>query len=105
MDKRPFDPKKDRIVTVTLDPNTITSVDPDEVHEWRVASYDLIDTNRFYPARVDVEGPFALHLSIRHNHLVLDVRDPESFRPIAAHLRWLTPFRSLFRYYLRILEC
>ncbi len=104
MDKRSFDPKKDRIVTVTLDPNTITSVDPDEVHEWRVASYDLIDTNRFYPARVDVEGPFALHLSIIHNHLVLDVRDPESFRPIAAHYLSLTPFRSLIRDYFRIRE-
>ena len=37
MEKRPFDPDTDRIVTVTLDPTTITSVDPDEVHEWRVA--------------------------------------------------------------------
>jgi len=40
----------DRIVTVTLDPSTITSIDPDEVHEWRVAIYDLIDDNKFAPA-------------------------------------------------------
>ncbi|SDG91756.1 UPF0262 family protein [Pelagibacterium luteolum] len=104
MDKRPFDPKTDRIVTVTLDPNTITSVDPDEVHEWRIASYDLIDNNRFYPARVSATGPYALHLSIIQNHIVLDVRHPETFKPIAAHYLSLTPFRSLIRDYFRIRE-
>lgn len=104
MSKRPFDPKTDRIVTVTLDPNTITSVDPDEVHEWRVATYDLVDSNAFYPARVTAAGPYALHLSIIHNHIVLDVRDPETFSPIAAHYLSLTPFRSLIRDYFRIRE-
>ncbi len=104
MDKRPFDPETDRIVTVTLDPTTITSVDPDEVHEWRVAIYDLIDSNRFYPARVAAKGPYALHLSIIHNHIVLDVRHPETFSPIAAHYLSLTPFRSLIRDYFRIRE-
>lgn len=104
MAKRPFDPEKDRIVTVTLDPNTITSADPDEIHEWRVATYDLIDSNRFYPARVVAPGPYALHLSIVGNHIVLDVRNPETFSPIAAHYLSLTPFRSLIRDYFRIRE-
>lgn len=104
MDRRPFDPETDRIVTVTLDPNTITSIDPDEVHEWRIATYDLVDSNRFRPARVKAEGPYALHLSIVHNHIVLDVRHPETFRPIAAHYLSLTPFRSLIRDYFRIRE-
>lgn len=104
MAQRPFDPQTDRIVTVTLDPNTITSADPDEVHEWRVASYDLVDSNRFYPARVSAPGPYALHLSIIANHIVLDVRDPETFRPIAAHYLSLTPFRGLIRDYFRIRE-
>lgn len=104
MSKRPFDPDTDRIVTVTLDPNTITSVNPDEVHEWRVAIYDLVDSNRFYPARVAAKGPYALHLSIIQNHILLDVRDPETFEPIAAHYVSLTPFRSLIRDYFRIRE-
>lgn len=104
MSKRPFDPDKDRIVTVTLDPNTITSADPDEVHEWRVATYDLVDSNKFYPARVSAQGPFALHISIVQNHLVLDIRHPETFKPIAAHYLSLTPFRSLIRDYFRIRE-
>ena len=92
----------DRIVTVTLDPSTITSLDPDEVHEWRVAIYDLIDDNRFAPARVKSTGPYALHMSIIGNSIVLDVRDPETFTPIAAHYLSLTPFRRLIRDYFRI---
>jgi uncharacterized protein (UPF0262 family)/protein-tyrosine-phosphatase len=104
MAPRPFDPETDRIVTVTLDPNTITSANPDEVHEWRVASYDLVTSNAFYPARVSKKGPYALHLSIVANHIVLDVRDPENFSPIAAHYLSLTPFRGLIRDYFRIRE-
>jgi uncharacterized protein (UPF0262 family)/protein-tyrosine-phosphatase len=94
--------KTDRIVTVTLDPNTITSIDPDEVHEWRVAIYDLVEDNRFKPARVKSTGPYALHVSIIGNSIVLDVRDPDNFEPIAAHYLSLTPFRRLIRDYFRI---
>ena len=39
----------DRLVTVTLDPNTITSIDPDEVHEWRIA----ICAVQPYASRID----------------------------------------------------
>jgi len=99
---RDFDSRTDRIVTVTLDPNTITSIDPDEVHEWRIAIYDLVEDNKFRPARVKTTGPFALHVSIIANYIVLDVRDPETFEPIAAHYLSLTPFRRLIRDYFRI---
>jgi len=94
----------DRLITVTLDPNTITSIDPDVVHEWRIAIYDLVEDNSFAPARVDASGPFALHVSIVGNSIVLDVRDPNTFRPIAAHYLSLTPFRRLIRDYFRIRE-
>jgi uncharacterized protein (UPF0262 family)/protein-tyrosine-phosphatase len=99
---REFDPETDRIVTVTLDPSTITSANPDEVHEWRVAIYDLVIENRFAPARVRATGPFALHVSIIGNYIVLDVRNPETFQPISAHYLSLTPFRRLIRDYFRI---
>ena len=104
MGKRAFDPETDRIVTVTLDPSTISTIDPDVAHEWRVAIYDLVEKNAFYPARVAAKGPFALHLSIIGNYILLDVRDPESFKPIAAHYLSLTPFRGLIRDYFRIRE-
>ncbi len=99
---RDLDPKVDRIVAVTLDPSTITSIDPDQVHEWRIAIYDLVEQNLFRPARVRAEGPFALHLSIVSNWIVLDVRDPDTYEPIAAHYLSLTPFRRLIRDYFRI---
>ena len=101
---RQFDPKSDRIVAVTLDPNTITSVDPDEVHEWRIAIYDLVEENVFAPARVKATGPYALHVSIVSNYIVLDVRNPDTYEPIAAHYLSLTPFRRLIRDYFRIRE-
>jgi uncharacterized protein (UPF0262 family)/protein-tyrosine-phosphatase len=99
---RDFDPETDRIVTVTLDPSTITSINPDEVHEWRIAIYDLLEENKFAPARVKSIGPYALHVSIVGNYIVLDVRNPETFQPIAAHYLSLTPFRRLIRDYFRI---
>lgn len=99
---RAFDKERDRIVTVTLDPSTITSIDPDEVHEWRIAIYDLVEDNRFAPVRVKATGPYALHVSIIGNSILLDVRNPETFEPISAHYLSLTPFRRLIRDYFRI---
>jgi uncharacterized protein (UPF0262 family)/protein-tyrosine-phosphatase len=93
---------RNRLVTVTLDPNTITSINPDEVHEWRIAIFDLLEDNSFKPARVNAEGPYALHMSIVGNYILLDVRNPETFQPIAAHYLSLTPFRRLIRDYFRI---
>jgi uncharacterized protein (UPF0262 family) len=84
--------------------DTITSINPDEVHEWRIAIYDLLETNRFAPARVNSTGPYALHVSIVGNSIVLDVRNPNTFQPIAAHYLSLTPFRRLIRDYFRIRE-
>ncbi|HWA19352.1 MAG TPA: UPF0262 family protein [Devosia sp.] len=97
-----FDERTDKIIAVTLDPGTITSIDPDEVHEWRIAIYDLVENNKFHPARVKTKGPYALHVSIVANYIVLDVRDPDTYEPIAAHYLSLTPFRRLIRDYFRI---
>jgi uncharacterized protein (UPF0262 family)/protein-tyrosine-phosphatase len=95
--------KTGRLVAVTLDPNTITSIDPDQVHERRVAIYDLLEDNSFVPEK-QKRGPFALHLSIVGNHLALEVRDPATYAPIAAHLLSLTSFRRFIRDYHRITE-
>ena len=64
--------------------------------------YDLLENNSFRPARVAASGPYALHMSIIANFIVLDVRHPETFQPIAAHYLSLTPFRRLIRDYFRI---
>src|SRR5690606_190860 len=69
MDSQAKPTATDRLVTVTLDPNTITSINPDEVHEWRIAIFDLLEDNSFRPARVTAKGPFALHMSIVGNYI------------------------------------
>lgn len=94
--------KTDRITTVTLDPYTITSINPEAEHEWRVAIDELIEENRFRPDRSDAEGPFALHLSIMGNYLMLDIRTADTFEPVAAHYLSLSPFQGLIRDYFRI---
>ena len=99
-----FDPETDRIISVTVDPGTIVSSDPDEAHERKVAIFDLLEENAFFPARVKATGPFALHMSIIGNLVMFDVRHPTSFEPIAAHTLSLTPFRPLIRDYFRVRE-
>jgi len=101
-----FDPETDKLVTVTLDPETIISIDPDEVHERRIAVFDLVEENTFAPITSieDAHGPYALHVSISGNHLGLDVRNPTTSEPIAAHFLSLSPFRQLIRDYFRIRE-
>lgn len=94
--------EKDYISSVTLDPNTIISSNPEEVHEWRIAIEDLLHDNRIRPARSEIEGPFALHLSIVQNYILFDLREPDTYEPIAAHYLSLTPFRELIRDYFRI---
>lgn len=100
---RNLDPKTDRLVAVTLDPTAIVSVDPVHAHERRVAIFDLLEENRFAPTK-PAQGPFALHLSILGNHLAVEVRDPHTYAPIAAHLLSLSPFRGLIRDYFRVRE-
>ena len=60
-------------------------------------------TNSIRPASRS-KGPYALHVSIVANYIVLDVRNPETYEPIAAHYLSLTPFRRLIRDYFRIRE-
>ncbi len=104
MKQRDFDDETDQLVSITLDPSTITPINPDEIHERKIAIFDLIEENKFYPARVKATGPYALHLSIIGNYLVLDVRNPIDFSPISAHYLSLTPFRGLIRDYFRVRE-
>lgn len=92
----------DRISTVTLDPYTITSINPEAEHEWRLAIDELVEENRFRPDRSATAGPFALHLSIMGNYIMIDIRTADVFEPVAAHYLSLSPFAGLIRDYFRI---
>ena len=80
-----------RLVAVTLDENSIGRSNPDIEHERTTAIYDLIEDNSFAPIGHS-GGPFALHISLQDNRLVLDIRRANG-KPVIAHILSLTPFK------------
>src|SRR5260370_17117447 len=86
-----------RIVTVTLDEESIGRSGPDIEHERAIAIYDLVEQNLFAPEGAD-KGPFTLHIGITGNRLMSDIR-PEHVTPSMAHLLSLTPFRRIVKDY------
>jgi uncharacterized protein (UPF0262 family) len=93
---------KNRLVAVTLDENSIGRSNSDIEHERATAIYDLIEENSF--ALVDHEaGPYVLHIGIKENRLVLDIRR-ENDKPVIAHLLSLTPFKGIVKDYFMICD-
>ena len=93
---------KQRLVSVTLDEESIGRSDPDVEHERAVAIYDLLEQNSFAPVGHD-GGPYALHLSINDNRLVFDIR-LEDGTPVMAHLFSLSPLRRIVKDYYIICD-
>lgn len=94
--------RRRRVIRVTFDEDAVAGRGPDAEHERRVAVFDLLEDNRF--ALTDHDGgPYALHLGIRENRIVLDVRDPDDNRLHEVRLS-LTPFRSVIRDYFTVCE-
>ena len=91
-----------RLVAVTLDEASIGSSSRDVEHERAVAIYDLIEQNSFTPVGHD-DGPYALHIGIKENRLVLDIRR-ENGKPVIAHLLSLTPFKRIVKDYFMICD-
>ena len=90
---------KQRLVSVTLDEESIGRANEDVEHEREVAIYDLLEQNTFRPVGHD-GGPYALHLSINSNRLVFGIRLQDG-TPVMAHLFSLSPLRRIVKdYYL-----
>ena len=96
------EPKKAKLIAVTLDESSIGRSGPDIEHERAVAIYDLIEQNSFSPSDHD-GGPYALHLSMAENRLVFDIRLPDG-TPVTAHLLSMTPFRKIVKDYFMICD-
>jgi uncharacterized protein (UPF0262 family) len=94
--------KSQRLVAVTLDEKSIGRSGPDIEHERAVAIYDLLEENTFAPVG-DERGPFALHLSITGNRLVLDVRRADG-APAMMHLMSLSPLRRIVKDYFLVCD-
>jgi uncharacterized protein (UPF0262 family) len=91
-----------RLVAVTLDENSIGRSNPDIEHERTTAIYDLIEDNSFAPIGHS-SGPFALHISLQDNRLVLDIRRANG-KPVIAHILSLTPFKRIVKDYYMICD-
>jgi uncharacterized protein (UPF0262 family) len=93
---------KQRLVSVTLDDESIGRSSADIDHEREVAIYDLLEMNHFAPVGHD-GGPYALHLSVNGNRLVFDIR-LEDGTPVMAHLFSLSPLRRIVKDYYMICD-
>ena len=91
-----------RLVAVTLDEKSIGRANRDVEHERTVAIYDLLEDNSFAPVG-HPGGPYALHLGLKENRLVLDIRLATG-EPVVAHLLSLTPFKGIVKDYFLICD-
>ncbi|MSP67844.1 MAG: UPF0262 family protein [Alphaproteobacteria bacterium] len=91
-----------RIVRVTLDEQTFVRRSAEVEHERKVAIFDLLEENHCALAAGE-PGPYALHLSIRENRLVIDVAR-ESGDPLACLQVPLSQFRRIVKDYFTICE-
>ena len=99
----PAKPKdNNQLVAVTLDEASIGRSSSDVEHERATAIYDLIEQNSFAPVGHD-QGPYALHIGIKENRLVLDIRR-EGGKPVIAHLLSLLPFKRIVKDYFLICD-
>lgn len=93
---------RQKLISVTLDENSIGRGSADQEHERAIAVYDLIEDNRF--ALVGhAGGPYALIISLLDAKLVFDVRD-ETGAVVITHILSLTPFRRILKDYFLVCE-
>ena len=86
-----------RIVNVLLDEGSLGQGTPHVSHDRAAAIFDLLEENHFEPNDGSL-GPFILHLGVRENRLVFDVRD-ESDQEVLAFSVPIAAFRSIVRDY------
>jgi uncharacterized protein (UPF0262 family) len=93
---------KNRLISVTLDENSIGRGSADQEHERAIAVYDLIEDNSFALAGHN-GGPYALTISLVDAKLVFQITD-ESGANVVTHILSLTPFRRILKDYFLICE-
>lgn len=94
--------RKNRLVDVKLDPNSLAVANPDVEHERRVAIFDLLEDNEFEVIDGD-EGPYILNLSVQEGRLLFDVKH-ENGADLKVFILSLSPLRRIIRDYLMICE-
>jgi len=91
-----------RLISVTLDENSIGRGSADQEHERAIAVYDLIEENSFCLVGHD-GGPYALAISLVDARLVFDIRDAAGAQ-VVTHILSLTPFKRILKDYFMICD-
>jgi uncharacterized protein (UPF0262 family) len=90
------------IADIRIDEASLSAANADAEHERRVAIFDLLEANSF-----DVlggpDGPYALHLSVQDQKLVMDVKALDG-SDVRVFVLSLSPFRRVIRDYFMICE-
>lgn len=93
---------RNRVVAVTLDKASMGHSSLDVEYERAVAIDDLIEENSFAPVDHD-GGPYALHISVAENRLVLDIKLADE-TPVVMHLLSLNPFKRVVKDYFLVCD-
>ena len=91
-----------RVITVTIDKESIGRSGLDIEYERAVAIDDLIEENSFAPVGHE-SGPYALHLRVADNRLVFDIRLADD-TPVVMHLLSLNPFKRVVKDYFLVCD-
>jgi len=96
-----------RICQIEIDEKGLVRPTPEIEQERRVAIFDLLEDNRFTPARRPdremPEGPYRVLLAIREGRLVFDIATESGEKADEFHLS-LGPFRQVVKDYFQICE-
>ena len=91
-----------RLISVSIDDETLGASGPDAEHERRVAIFDLIEENSFALPGHD-RGPYVLSLSQVERKLVFAIRD-EAGGDVHTFIMSMGPFRGVIRDYFMICD-
>ena len=94
-----------RLATVTLDERTVVRRSPAIENERNAAITDLLKENRFAP-QSGLAGPFHLHLAVKENRLIMEVRCSADGADGSAEtiMLPLAPFRRIVKDYFLVCE-
>ncbi|MCW5747651.1 MAG: UPF0262 family protein [Alphaproteobacteria bacterium] len=93
--------RRDRVIDIVLDEDTMTARSAEVEHERKVAIFDLLEENQF--ALHGADGPYRLHLAVHDSRLLFDVR-AENGRKLRDIVLSLTPFKKVVKDYFMICE-
>ena len=94
--------EKHRIIHIQLDEKTEVRRRPEVEQERAIAIFDILEENDFAPVD-DANGPYAVHLSVEDNRLLLDIRTQDG-HPLQIVTLPVKQFQSIIKDYFLVCE-